>query len=124
VTVTPFDYLESRDDADELIEEFGGAALVRILTNSGTAWEPSQTTADKATFAAVIDYDARQIDGENVLRTDRRALVAAGPLAALGVTLFGPTDKLVIGGDVYSLIDVKPIKPAAVVVMFDCQVRL
>jgi len=124
--VAAFDYLESRDDADELIQEFGQAVSLRIVTTTAGAdpSEPSQSTADKATYAAVLTYSKSQIDGKDILRTDRRAFVAAGPLAALGVTDFDTTARLVIDGSAVQIMNVDPIKPAATVVAFDVQLRM
>lgn len=120
---TPFDYLESRDDADELIEEFGQAVYVRKVTPGGlTPWEPTQSAADHATYAAILDYNARQIDGENILRTDRRAFVAAGPLAAGAIVPAAP-DSLVVGGVAIPIVRVMPLAPAGTVVMYECQIR-
>lgn len=119
-----FDYIESRADADELIDEFGQTVQMRKVTTSGPEWEPVESTEDFATKAAILDYNARQIDGENILLTDRRALVAAGPLAALGVTEISPSvDKLVVAGVPVPIVRVMPLNPAGVVVMFDCQLR-
>lgn len=119
-----FDYPTSRDDADELIEEFGQTVSLRRITNSGTAWEPTQSTADYATKAAILDYSAKQIDGENILVNDRRALVAAGPLTTLGITSIAPPDSLVVGGVAVPIVRVMPLNPAGVVVMYECQLRL
>lgn len=121
--MTAFDYVEARADADELITEFGQAVSLRRVVASGTAWAPTHTPTDYATVAAILDYSAKQIDGENVLRTDRRALVAAGPLTALGVTSIAPPDSLVVGGVPIPVVRAMPLAPAGVVVMYDCQLR-
>ncbi len=118
-----FDYLESRDDADELIAEFGQVVSVRRTSSTGNEWDPVVTTADYTTLAAILDYNSRQIDGENILITDRRALIAAGPLTALGVTSIAPPDSIVVGGVAVPVVRVMPLNPAGVVVMYDCQLR-
>lgn len=119
----PFDYVEARDDADELLTDFGQAVSLRRTTNSGTEWAPTQTTADTATVAAIIDYDTQEIDGVNILATDQRALVAAGPLTAAGITSVRKPDALVVGGVAVPIERVKTIAPAGLVVMYDCQLR-
>lgn len=119
----PFDYIESRADADELIAEFGQSVSVRRTSSTGNEWDPTVTTTDYATLAAILDYNSRQIDGENILVTDRRALVAAGPLDALGITSIAPPDSIVVGGVAVPVVRVMPLNPAGVVVMFDCQLR-
>lgn len=118
-----FDYIESRDDADELIEEFGQVVAVRRTSSTGPAHDPTITTADFTTLAAILDYNSRQIDGENILLTDRRALIAAGPLTALGITSIAPPDSIVVGGVAVPVVRVMPLNPAGVLAMFDCQLR-
>lgn len=118
-----FDYAASRDDADELLAEFGQAVSLRRVTASGPAREPTLTPADYATIAAIVDYSDRQVNGESILATDRRAIVAAGPLTALGITSITPADKLVVGGVVVPIVRVMPLNPAGVTVMYDCQLR-
>lgn len=131
--MTAFDYIESRADADELIAEFGQSVSLRREVASGPASEPTVTPTDYATQAAILDYNARQIDGENILVTDRRALVAAGPLTLQGVTDIAAPDALLIGaalvddeyvgGAAIPIVRVQPLNPAGVVVMYDCQLR-
>ena len=119
----PFDYIESRADADELIADFGAPCALRRATVSGPAWEPVQTTTDYATAAAVIDYSAYQRTDASILVNDRRALVAAGPLTALGITAILPGDIMVIGDMEFPVVISKPVNPAGIVVLHDVQLR-
>jgi hypothetical protein len=118
-----FDYADARDTADELITDFGQAVSLRRTSSTGPVYDPTLTTADYATLAAILDYNSRQIDGENILVTDRRALVAAGPLTALGITSVNAPDSLVVGGVAVPIVRVMPLSPAGTVVMYDCQLR-
>jgi hypothetical protein len=118
-----FDYIESRTDADELIEEFGRTIAIRRITNSGPPWEPTQTETDFPTFAVRLAFTLKQLQTRNVQATDQRWLVAAGPLAALGITEVHPTDKLVIDGVALEIAPLDPLQPATVPVLFDCQVK-
>lgn len=122
--VDVFDYLESRDDADELIQEFGAAASVRRITISGPVLEPTETIVNHATYAVKVDFTLRQIQGGNVQENDERWLVAAGPLAALGITSVAPPDSLVVSDVVKPVLAVTPLQPAGTVVMFDCHMRV
>ena len=121
--VTAFDYIESRKDADDLIQEFGRTAAIRRITNSGPPWEPTQTATDFPTFAVRVAFTLKQLQTRNLLATDQRWLVAAGPLAALGVTDVQPADKLVIDGVALEIAPLDPLQPATVAVVFDCQVK-
>jgi hypothetical protein len=114
-----FDYLESRDDADELIQEFGAAASVRRITNSGTDYAPTQDADLYPTFAAKVEFTRKQMQGGNVLENDERWLVAAGTLA---VSIL-PGDALVVGGVVKPVLKVDTLAPAGVTVLFDCHIR-
>jgi len=139
--MTAFDYLASRDDADALIAEFGQVVFLRRTTAGGTGWDPTQTTTDYQTVAAILDYRGAsrvrgdgQKGGDSVLVTQRDALIAAGPLTALGITSIGPPDSLVAGvlvggawvasGAIMTIVRVLPTAPAGTVVMYDCLVQV
>lgn len=119
-----FDYIESRTDADELITEFGQAVVLKRMVKSGTAAEPTLTPVPYNTHAVILDYTNQQVDGQNIFATDRRALVAAGPLVAAGVTSIAEPDVLVVDGEEIPIQRVVPLNPGGVLVMFDCQLRL
>jgi hypothetical protein len=123
MAVDPFDFLESRDDADELIEEFGASVSVRRTVASGPAYDPVLTPTDYGTFATKVEFTLKQIRQGNILDSDERWLIAAGPLAALGVSEIRPNDKVVVGSTVHTVLVAKPLAPAGTVVMFDCQIR-
>lgn len=118
-----FNYTATRATADRLLTKFGQSVSLRRTSATGTEWDPTLTPADYATTAAILDYNARQIDGENILVTDRRAMVAAGPLTALGITEIKPPDALVVVGVAVPIVRVVPLAPAGTVVMYDCQLR-
>ena len=118
-----FNYTATRATADRLLTNFGQSVSLRRTTTSSTEWDPTNVTVDYATTAAILDYNARQIDGANILVTDRRALVAAGPLTTLGITSIAPPDSLVVGGVAVPIVRVIPLAPAGTVVMYDCQLR-
>lgn len=118
-----FDYPAKRDTADRLLTKFGQAVSLRKYTPGGPPHEPTLTPTDYATIAAILDYTVRQIDGENILLTDRRALVAAGPLTALGVTAIAPPDALVVAGVAIPIVRAVPLAPAGIIVLYDCQLR-
>lgn len=124
----PFDYLASRADADGLISDFGQPILIRRAnTTGGTPWEPTQgTPTDYPTNAAIVilpRWYPAFADGGDVLRTDRLAYVAAGPLGAIVPT---PFDLLVAlgSGKIYRIIDSKPIDPAGIAVVHVLQLRV
>src|SRR5437870_5285124 len=110
--VDAFDYLESRDDADELIAEFGQVITLRRYTASGTAYDPTTTPADYATKGAKVAFTVAQMRSGSVQGTDERWLVAAGPLTALGITSIQAPDSVIIGGIEREVVKVDTIAPA------------
>lgn len=124
MSTDPFDYGEARDDADGLIDDFGAVASVRRTVNSGPAYDPTQTTTDYPTLAVKIEFTLTQMQSGNILDTDERWFVAAGPLTALGLASILPDDDLVVGGVAKPILKAKPIAPAGIVVTYDCQIRV
>lgn len=118
----PFDYIESRDDADELIQEYGQAVQLRRDTQSGPDYDPVITSTYTDTFAAQIEFTLKQIQSGQVLEGAERWVIAAGPLAAVGVTAMNPPDRIKVGAVERSILVAKPLAPAGTVVLFDCQV--
>lgn len=122
-----FDYFESRDDADELITEFaaGQVATLKRMVSSGPPYAPVLTPLDPAptTPAVKVEFTLKQMQSGNVLDTDERWLVAAGPLAAAGITSLSAPDVLIVDGLERPILIAKPLKPAGIVVLFDCQIR-
>lgn len=119
-----FDYLETRDDADSMIAEFGTSVTIRRQVASGTVFNPTLTPTDYATVGARIEFTYKQMQSGDVLATDERWLIAAGPLAALGVTEVLPSDHVVFGGIERQIGPLsKSIAPAGTVVMFDVQAQ-
>jgi hypothetical protein len=121
--IAAFDYVETREDADALIAEFGQAIQLGRQVATGVAWDPATSTQTFNTNGVVLEFDRRQMNGTTILDTDKRVLVAAGPLDGQGIATIAPPDALVIDGVAVPVINVKILKPAGVVVLFDCQVR-
>src|SRR5262249_49067497 len=120
-----FDYIESRGDADELIAEFGKSVRLAVKTESGgSAIEPAFTTAYKTTNAVQVDFTWKQLQTGDVLASDQPWLVAAGPRPLLSVTDIQPGASLEIDGALVQIVNVTKLKPADVVVLFDCQLRV
>ena len=120
----PFDYLEARDDGDELITDFGMPVVIRKLAKSGTDYSPTLSPTDYATKGVKIEFTRRHLATGEVLATDERWLVAAGPLTALGITELNPGDIVVIGLSERKVGPLsRPLAPAGTVVLFDVQAQ-
>ena len=117
-----FNYDKAAKTALNLITKFGATQKIRCATNTSPSnpWEPPTTSnTDYPCQAVVTEYSAREIDGVNILATDRRAVVAAAGLAIVPAT----TDLLLLDSTVYTIARVKHIKPANVVIAYELQVR-
>ena len=114
-----FDYANTAATALRLLTRFGTAATVKVY--GGTAYDPATGTttptyADVATTAAVFDYDQKYIDGTLILAGDKRAYLAPAHAAKQG-------DKLAWQSVDYTVVAVKAIAPAGVVVLYEAQLR-
>lgn len=114
-----FDYAHTRAVAERLIKRFGQVGALRRTVNDDDPFNPGQTTTDYACTLAVLDYSKRDVDGTLIRQTDQLVYVSTAGLA-LSPT---PTDKLVIGGAVMTIVNVKPLSPAGLVVFYEVQVR-
>ena len=67
----------------------------------------------------VLDYAKREIDGSLVLATDRKCLVSTEGLSIEPAT----SDQIMVGGDVYEIVNVMPLSPGGTVIMWEVQAR-
>lgn len=115
------DYAEDAADAAELIAEFGQVGSLSRPVMTGPAHNPTRGTPDTspATFA-VLDIDARQVDGTRIKATDKRVV-----LSVSGLTLTPAlTDTLIeADGSRFSIVVANPFRPAGVTVYHDLVCR-
>jgi hypothetical protein len=116
-----FDYSRSQATADRLIAKFGQPGTIRRPgAASGDPWNPTIGPAtDYPCTLVVLDYTAREIDGTLILASDRKVYVAT---AGLDVTP-EPSDQVVVGSEVLSIVNVGRLAPAGVDVFFLLQAR-
>lgn len=117
--MTQYDYARTRATAERLIARFGQTAALRRVTNTGPEWDPTQTTTDYPCKLAVLDYAKRDVDGTLIRQTDRMVY-----LSTAGLTISPDVnDTLVIEGSALTVVNVKPLSPAGVVLMYEVQAR-
>jgi hypothetical protein len=119
VVVTAFDYSRSVATATRLLARFGTAATIRRTTNTGEAWNPTQSTTDYACTLVVTNYTVTQINGTLIQANDRRVFVSTDGLTITPT----PADVLIVGGVTLAVINVMPLKPDGTVVMYEIQAR-
>jgi hypothetical protein len=107
-----FDYAAMAETALELITEFGQVGKLRKLT-AGAA------PVDAPITLAVLDYKLMDIDGTRILVGDRLIYVAPQGVDAIkpGNVILDAANKP------YTVMDVKPIAPAGIVVYYEVQGR-
>ena len=114
-----FDYADAQNTAIELIEEFGQTGAIRRSVSNGDVFNPILTDTDYPCTLVVLDYNKRDVDGTLIRQTDQMAYVSTAGLAVTPEV----TDRLVVGSDVLTIVNVKPLAPAGTVVFHELQVR-
>lgn len=122
--VEPFDYVEARADAEELIAEFGQTGAIRRAENSGPAYDPVQTTTDHPCRLVEVPtqlqgYGAQAVPGSLIQATDCLVYVSTEGLAIEPAL----SDMVLIGGLEHSIVTLKPLSPAGLVVAYELVVR-
>lgn len=117
--MSTYDYTRPRATADRLVTRFGQTGAIRRQTASGSENNPTFTPTDHECTLVTEAYKTSEIDGSRVMASDLKVILAKGDLAISPTT----EDKLVIGGVPYSIVDVSPLSPGGVVVLWQMQVR-
>lgn len=118
-----FDYIESQNDADELITEFGRAAVLQAPgTMTIVDGEPVYGEAtDHACTIVELDFETRLIDGSLIRYGDKQVLVSP---KGLDIVPDPATHTLLIGGVYHSLVPpMLTLAPAGIVVLYTIQAR-
>lgn len=96
------------------------AVLRRFVPGSGKPWEASTATTTDIDVTVMSDeFGWGMQAGTAIEAQDRRFVVAVQGLDNAPT----PADKLVIGSDVYQVVNVKPLEPGGVALLYDLQVR-
>ncbi len=117
--MSTFDYIKATATASRLIKRFGQSITLRQQAGSGTAWAPVLTDTDHVAIAAVTEYSNRDMDGTLIKMGDRRVYLSTEGLTVVPTT----QDKLVVGGEVMTIVNIRPLNPAGVTVMYEVQAR-
>ncbi|PRD42118.1 hypothetical protein C5748_18385 [Phyllobacterium phragmitis] len=119
--MSKFNYPKSQATADRLLKKFGqNGQIVRDVQAGGDPWNPTDpTTETYPCTLAVLVYDDKDIDGTLIKATDKKIYMSSKGLAIEPTT----TDKIVIGGASHTIVKVKPLNPAGLVVFYEAQVR-
>jgi len=99
------------------------ATLTQTSTTGGDPWNPGSgttTTTTVNTSVAIVlsEYRKDEIDSTLILSKDRKVMMTA----TAGVEP-KPSDVLTISGVAHNVVNVSPLSPAGVVVMYELQAR-
>lgn len=117
--MSQFNYPATAAAATRLLTKFGAAATLK--RQSGTTYDPGTGTtvptyADLATTAAVFAYKQGYIDGTLIRQGDQQAFCAPAVEPVQG-------DRFAWHGKTFEVVSVKPVSPAGVAVLYECQIR-
>ena len=113
------DYLGLQNTAKSLIENFGSTIPIKKIsaeTYNTITGEVATTETTSTIYAVKINYNRNEINDTSILIDDIKLYIA-------GDTKIEQTDKLVIEGNEYNIINITEIKPANTVVYYEVQVR-
>lgn len=126
------DYANMLLVAERLVEANGRTVTVtredRTPADPAKPWEGQAdpgTDSALALLAVLLEYDTDEVDGTVIERSDMRALVAAKSAddaagAAVDLTTY---DHLDDGADHWRIVGARKVKPGAVVLLYDLQLR-
>lgn len=114
--------------ATRLIRKNGRAVtVVRASTNPKDPekpWRGNQCVdTELPTFAAIVDYQERDIDGERIRRGDRRALIEVPKDSDGNEIDLRFFDRLDDRGERWRMMNIQKIEPANTTVVYDVQLR-
>lgn len=113
-----FDYVGSNATATRLIENFGATVqLVRPGATAGDEWNPRLNEFDQDLTVKAVDLGIKErlVSGTLTRELRRVALIAAtGTKPAHG-------DKISLGGVLSEIIEVRPLSPAGVDVLYEVE---
>lgn len=114
-----FDYARVRATAEKQIYHFGqGATLRRIVPGSGPN-PGAPTVTDYPCQIVVTNYSQYNVDGTLVKAGDRKVLMSTKGLSVEPQV----NDRLIVGIHTYTLVNVDPLSPGGVNVLFTVQAR-
>jgi hypothetical protein len=119
--VGKFNYARPVATASRLITRFGRSASLR-RPGTSTQWSASTApAADYPIVAVLANYTVRERDGTLIQQGDRKIIFAAQGLVI--TPAIGDTIDTGDGLGAYEIVDVVPVEPGGVPIVFTAQVR-
>jgi hypothetical protein len=121
------DYAGIRKRTAATIAKSGKTVTFRLSTPGGfdpaTGLITNPVVSDTVAKAVEVNYSQMERDGTNVLSSDRRFLVAGLELDNSVLSQPSTIMKLVVGTSILSIINVMPLEPGDVAVIYEVQAR-
>lgn len=111
-------YTRLRDTAARLIDSYGKPATVTRNTVTGPAHDQSLTPVEYTITLVETGYELTERDSTLVQTGDKLGVISVG-----GETEPRKGDKITIDSVVYSFVELQPLNPGGVVVMYSFQAR-
>lgn len=115
-------------DVRTLLDELGYDLTLRRTTQG--SYDPStgqtgaSSTTDVTVRAIMVDYEADEINGETVIRGDRKVIISAVDSSGDALSIDPDVEDELIGeGADVSVVNVRRIKSRSSILAFECQVR-
>lgn len=111
-----------------LLTEHGTSTTFRRVTegayNESTGTTGASSTDDETVRAAFLRYRASEIDGTNIQRGDRRAILAPFQTDGSALSKTPQTDDQLVGeADTVSVVEARKLKSGDTIIGYELQVR-
>lgn len=116
--MTTFNYARSRSTAERLIAKFGMPGFIRRQTNTGPAYDPVVINTDYPCTLVVLEYEDSKIDGTLIRRTDKLIY-----LSTQGLSITPGEADSIIAGEIFAIVNIKPLSPAGINIFWEIQAR-
>lgn len=106
--------------ATRLLTEKGQQATWSRTTggtfNPATGATTGGTTTNYSAYGVLLDFDTRLIDGDNILRTDKRFVMQSGDVPEVN-------DVVTVNSVAYTVLAIRETNPAGTAVIYELQLR-
>lgn len=118
-----YNYSKTAKSALQSITKFGAEMIIKrrvARTDINSPWKDPNITPESCPCVGIVtEFSSREIDGQSILRTDKKIMVAASGLEIVPL----PTDKISMGSTDYSIISVVPVAPGGDPIIYTIQAR-
>lgn len=104
------------EQIESMIDNIGRAVQIRTFTNSGTTYNPDRAESDVDAVAAILPYNAVEVDGSTIQTDDKKAYIK-------GSANITKQDRIVDGNLAYQIINLETLEPGGERFLYVAQLR-